>query len=212
MVYVIIVGGGAVGLRTAEILSQHGILVTVIEKDKRRAETIMELTKANVIVGDATDPHVIERAEINKSNYFIAVTGDDKTNVISAVLAKNYGVENIIVRLTNPTFQEICHMIGIPHIINPAESIAIQIDAIIRGIKFVDFVRIAREDIDVEEVHIREDNYDGKTIKYIKEKSKDIIYPLMVIRKNKILIPSDDLKLHNKDKLMILRKRRRLPF
>lgn len=200
------------GLRTAEILSKQGILVTIIEADKGRAENIMELTKANVIVGDATDPHIIERAEIHRANYFIAVTGDDKTNVIAAVLAKNYGVENIIVRLTNPTFQEICQMIRIPYIINPAESIAIQIDAIIRGIKFVDFVKIAREDIDVEEVNIRPDNFEGRTIGYIREKSKDIIYPLMVIRKNKILIPRDDMKLQNDDKLMILRKRKRLPF
>jgi trk system potassium uptake protein TrkA len=212
MQYVIVVGGGAVGYTVAKMLENEGYAVTIIEKDRNRAEFLLQDTHCHVIIGDATNPWVLESAEIKKASYLIAVTGDDKTNVISSILAKHYGVENIITRIVDPAFHEICKKLGIPNIVNPAETIAIQIDALIRGIKFVDFVKISREDVDVEEVNIRKDNFAGKPLSYVKEVSKDIVYPLMVLRGDKVLVPSDDLKLTEGDKLLILRKRRKLFF
>jgi trk system potassium uptake protein TrkA len=209
VVYVIVVGGGGVGVFVTKMLEEQGYMVTIIEINPERAEDLHHLTHSNIIVGDATNPRVLESAEVKKASYFIAVTGDDKTNLISAMLAKHYGVENIIVRVVNPEFREICNKLGISNIINPAETVAIQIDALIRGIKFIDFIRIASEDIDVEELYIREGNYADQTVRDVKVGSKDIIYPLMIIRKDKILIPYDNVKLQAGDKLMILRKRKK---
>lgn len=212
MVYVIIVGGGGVGVTVANMLIRHGYLVTIIERNEKRAEELHYLTKANIIVGDATNPRILEEAEIRKANYFIAVTGDDKINVISSILAHHYHVENIITRVITPAYRDICMRIGLTNIINPAETVAIQIDALIRGIKFIDFVRVSSEDIDVEEVHIRNDNYSGKTIGYICESSKDEIHPMILFRGDKILVPRRDLELKEGDKLLILRRRKRLLF
>ena len=209
MTYIIVVGAGDCGVCITKTLEKEGYMVTVIEKDPKHAEDIHHTIHSNIIVGDATNPRILESAEIRNASYFIAVTGDDKTNVISSILAKHYGVENIIVRVVNPAFREICNKLGIKNIINPAETMAIQVDALIRGIKFIDFVKIAGGDVDVEELVIRKDNYAGKELRLIKDTSKDIIYPLMIIRGDSVIIPSDDIKLREKDKLMILRKRKR---
>ncbi len=212
MSYIVIVGGGAVGCTVARMFEKEGYAVTIIEKDKEVAERLIENTHSHVIIGDATNPWTLESAEIKKAHYLIAVTGDDKTNIIASILAKHYGTENIIVRIVNPAFRDICTRLGIPHIVNPAETVAIQIDALIRGIKFVDFIKIASEEIDVEEVFIRKDNFAGKSISYIKNISKDIVYPLMILRGDKIIIPSDNIKLSEGDKILILRKRKKFLF
>lgn len=212
MVYAIIVGGGGVGIAVANMLIRHGYLVTIIERDEKRAEELHHLTKANIIVGDATNPRILEEAEIRKANYFITVTGDDKTNVISSILAHHYHVENIITRVVTPAYRDICMRIGLTNIVNPAETVAIQIDALIRGIKFIDFVRVSGEDVDVEELYIRSDNYAGKPIGYICENSKDEIHPMILFRGDEILIPRKDVELKAGDKLLILRKRKKLFF
>ena len=212
MSYVIVVGGGAVGCAVARMLEKEGYAVTVIEKDKEAAERLIQNTHSHIIIGDATNPWILESAEIKKARYLIAVTGDDKINIIASILAKHYGIEDIIIRIVNPAFRDICSRLGIPNIVNPAETVAIQIDALIRGIKFVDFVKIASEDVDVEEVIIRKDNFVDKPISYIKEVSKDIVYPIMILRGDKIIIPSDSIKLSEGDKLLILRKRKKFIF
>ncbi len=210
--YVIVVGGGAVGCRVAKMLEREGYAVTIIEKDRKRAEELYHETHAHIVIGDATNPRILESADIRKADYVIIVTGDDDTNLIVAMLAKHYGVDNIIIRIVKDVFRDIARMLGIYNIVNPAETVAIQIDAIIRGIKFIDFIKISSVDTHVEEIIVKESNFANKRLKQIYSMSKDKIHPLMVIRNDDILIPDDDLILKSGDKLLILRKRKRLPF
>jgi len=211
-VYVIIVGGGAVGVSVSNMLTNEGYAVTIIEKDEARAEELHHLTKANIVVGDATNPRILEMAEIEKAKCLIAVTGDEKTNVIVSILAQHYNVENIVTRVVSPPYRDICLRLGIKNIINPAETVAIQIDALLRGIKFIDFVRISGEDVEVEEIVIRDNKYINKDVRYLSLETKDKIYPLFIMRGSKIIIPEEGVKLREGDKVLILRKRRRLPF
>ncbi|HEW94109.1 hypothetical protein DRN87_05550 [Candidatus Geothermarchaeota archaeon] len=211
--YVIIIGGGALGFRLTKRLEIHDAVVTVIEKNPDRCDEILTKTKAHVIKGDATDPRILEEADIEKADYVVAVTGDDRINILVGLIAQNYGVENVIVRVEHSIYEEIAKQLGLTYIINPSDTAATILDAVIRGIKFIEFFKIEDKHTDVEEVNIsKKSKYYNKPISYLVNSSKDMIHPIMVVRNGEILIPEKDLTLKEGDVVWILRKRRKFLF
>ncbi len=211
--YVVIVGGGATGLILTKKLEQRNIDVTVVEKDVERCDEILSKTRAHVVRGDATDPTVLEEAELSRADYLVCVTGDDKTNILVGLIGMNLGLENIIVRVEHPVYEKIARELGFTNIINPAETGATMIEAAIRGIRFIEFFRLESDTASLEEVRIdSKSKFKNKPLKMIAEKSKDIIYPLMIIHNKDILIPDPNYRLKEGDVVWILRKRRKFLF
>lgn len=95
--YVIIVGCGRVGLEVATRLSTIGFNVTVVEKNPERFEMLPDDYGGFVVVGDATEREVMERAKANRADLLIVTTEDDATNYFVAMLgAKIFGIPNIL--------------------------------------------------------------------------------------------------------------------
>jgi len=85
---VIIVGGGRVGRRTAARLSKNGYMVTVIERDEDKRETIPDHLVSRVVVGDGTDADVFQRANPTMAEAVAGLTNDTKTNLAVCELAR----------------------------------------------------------------------------------------------------------------------------
>ncbi len=86
---VMILGGGLVGFRVAELLGKT-FRVTLLEKDAKRAEELSFLLKnTEVLHGDGSDKSVLEEAGLFDMDTFIASTGENETNIMSCILAKH---------------------------------------------------------------------------------------------------------------------------
>ncbi|CAB5142501.1 Trk potassium uptake system protein TrkA [Olavius algarvensis associated proteobacterium Delta 3] len=86
---VMILGGGLVGSRVAELLGKD-VQVRIIEKDKDRAEELsFQLKHAEVLHGDGSDAEVLEQAGLSEMDTFITATGENETNIMSSLLAKH---------------------------------------------------------------------------------------------------------------------------
>ncbi|MCB2181570.1 MAG: Trk system potassium transporter TrkA [Desulfobulbaceae bacterium] len=86
---VMILGGGLVGGRIAELLGKT-VRVKVIEKNEKRAEELSALlTDAEVLHGDGSDKDVLEAAGLRDMDTFIAATGENETNIMSCMLVKH---------------------------------------------------------------------------------------------------------------------------
>ena len=91
--------GGCVSVCPVLAIELEEILIDI---DENVCKYISKKYKGiSYVVGDATDPHVLEEAGISNANVLIAATGDGKVNIVSAMLAKTYGVEREIVRVNN---------------------------------------------------------------------------------------------------------------
>jgi len=207
--YAVIVGGGGVGEATAARLSMEGWRVTIIDKNPKVCERLIrKVPKADVHCGEATNPNVLEDAEIRSADAFIATTGEDDTNVMAAILAKTYGVKKIIVRIKDSTFMETCRMVGLTDIVNPAESAAIQIDSMLRGISLIDVVGLARKDLEVVQVKVEKNSkYVDKPLGKTDLGGSENIHPILVVRGNEVELPKHELKLKGGDKILLLRKK-----
>ncbi|MFT7485494.1 MAG: trk system potassium uptake protein TrkA [Candidatus Paceibacteria bacterium] len=94
-----IIGAGEVGYHLAEILSREEHRVSVIDKDPVKSRRIMESLDVQVVLGDATDVGVLNEAGVSKCDLFVAVTDDDKANMLTCVLARELKAKRIILRL-----------------------------------------------------------------------------------------------------------------
>ncbi len=86
---VMIVGGGLVGRRLAELLGKT-VAVRLIEKDEASAKELsFALKHAEVLNGDGSDSDLLVSAGLLEMDTFIAATGENETNIMTCVLAKH---------------------------------------------------------------------------------------------------------------------------
>jgi trk system potassium uptake protein TrkA len=86
---VMILGGGRVGRRLAELLGKT-VEVRLVEKDERFAQELsFVLPNTEVLHGDGSDSNVLVSAGLLEMDTFITATGENETNIMSCVLAKH---------------------------------------------------------------------------------------------------------------------------
>lgn len=86
---VMILGGGLVGSRIAELLGKT-FHVTLLEKDGKRAEELSSMLRdTEVLHGDGSDKEVLEEAGLKDIDTFIASTGENETNIMSCILSRH---------------------------------------------------------------------------------------------------------------------------
>ncbi len=115
---VMIVGGGRIGRKTAQLL-EHEMNVKLIEIDKDRAFSLIDqLEKTLIINADARDIELLEDEGIRNMDAFIAVTNDYETNILTCLLAQRFGVKKVIPLVENIDYISISQSIGIETVIN----------------------------------------------------------------------------------------------
>jgi len=104
MKYILIVGGGKVGTYLASLLLADGYTVRVIEGNRAEFDRLRkELSEGVLILGDGTDPSVLEGAGIRRADVVAAVSRADETNLVITSLARfEFNVPRIIARVNTP--------------------------------------------------------------------------------------------------------------
>lgn len=91
---VILLGGGLVGARVAELLGKE-VTVTLLEKDQQRAKELSEqLEGVELLHGDGSMTETLAEAGVQAADTFVTCTGDNETNIMTCLLGKHlYGLE-----------------------------------------------------------------------------------------------------------------------
>jgi trk system potassium uptake protein TrkA len=96
---VIIAGGGAVGLRTAELLSDRGHDVVIVEPDPDRCERLSEEYVATVIQGDASRPSILRQTQPERSDVLAALTDNESANFATCMAAQRMADIRTVMRV-----------------------------------------------------------------------------------------------------------------
>ncbi|PIB24769.1 Trk system potassium transport protein TrkA [Amylibacter kogurei] len=132
---VLIIGGGNVGLSVAHRLEQSTakIHVKMIEANRACAERAAdELERTIVLHGDGLDMELLEEANIANTDAVLAVTDDDKTNLLAAARAKSMGCPMAVSLVNDPTLSNLMKPLNIDAFINPR---ATTVSSILRHIR-----------------------------------------------------------------------------
>lgn len=104
MKYVLVVGGGKVGTYLASLLLADGYTVRVVEGNRAEFERLSRELPAEVpVLGEGTDPSVLEAAGVRKADVVAAVSRADETNLVITSLARfEFHVPRTIARVNIP--------------------------------------------------------------------------------------------------------------
>lgn len=100
---VLIAGAGSVGCSIAQELTSRDYDVTLIDSDPK-AMRIARAPKANWVLADACEVAILQNIGLDTFDVVVAATGDDKANLVLALLAKTeFGVPRVVGRVNNPS-------------------------------------------------------------------------------------------------------------
>ena len=132
---VVIIGGGNVGLAVARALEARTdrVRAKVIEKNRAQAERAADALERTIVLnGDGMSAEILAEANIERADAVLAVTDDDKTNILAAVRAKQAGCAMAIALINDPTLVPLMGALDIDAYINPR---ATTVSSILRHIR-----------------------------------------------------------------------------
>jgi trk system potassium uptake protein TrkA len=113
-VRVIIIGAGKIGRHLARELAEAGHAVTVAESDAEVARRLAESVDALVLEGDGTNMSVLKDAEVSRTDWLLAVTGQDEVNLTACELGETLGAKRVLARLNDPRNRATFDALGVP--------------------------------------------------------------------------------------------------
>ena len=130
---VMIAGGSTEGQYIAELLEEMHVECTLLDRDRRRCVELAEhLTRSLVLHGDATDLELLEMEGVSGSDGFIAATGNDETNLLSSLIAKEAGAGKVLSLVHKFEYLKLVPAVGVDAAISPRMS---TVNAILRRIR-----------------------------------------------------------------------------
>ena len=161
---IIICGAGRVGFTIAKILSEQGHSITVIDQSSEDIQKIDEALDVKSIVGKATYPSILEKANASEADMIIAVTRNDEINMLICQIAFSiFNVQKKIARIRsqdylNPKFTKVYNKENLPIdvIISPEIEIAKSLQRKLEAPGALDNVPFADNKIRLLEILINE--------------------------------------------------------
>ncbi len=205
---IIICGAGRVGFTIAKILSEQGHSITVIDQSSEDIQKIDEALDVKSIVGKATYPSILEKANATDADMIIAVTRNDEINMLICQISFSiFNVQKKIARIRsqdylNPKFTKVYNKENLPIdvIISPEIEIAKSIQRKLEAPGALDNVPFANNKIRLLEILINENcSLKGIKLNELTKKFPKLNANIMgVIRDDKfVILKKNDIMLKN---------------
>ena len=202
--YVVVMGGGRVGLNLASFLIADGHDVTLIENDENLCTNAAAELDALVICGNGTDTKTLEEANVSSADVFVAATGNDEANLLACILVREFNIPKIIARVSEPSHGEAFRKVGIDSVISPEITAASYVEKLIIRPKIADLVVMGKGDAELLDFNLENEKVVGKKIVDISPTDDFII--VAVYENGDITIPKPEIVLKKGMKVSILVK------
>ncbi|MBP8820177.1 MAG: Trk system potassium transporter TrkA [Syntrophomonadaceae bacterium] len=203
--HITILGGGRTGFYLAQILEQSRpeLQIKVIEKDLMRARQISAKLKHSLVIqGDGSDYQLLQEENIGNSDLFIAVTDDDKINVLCSLIASNLGVKKAICQVKRTDIMPLVEQIGIDTILSPRMLTAGVILKYLRRGDIISVTVFGDDRAEMLELLAQPGSSAvNKELRHIRFPSGSVIGAVM--RDDKVIIPDGNFQIKAHDRLMV---------
>jgi trk system potassium uptake protein TrkA len=154
--YMILVGGGNVGLYLAKRLLASGHEVLLLERDPRTVQKLATIVgEENVMLGDGCEMLTQRDAGFSRADVVVAVTGEDEDNLVICQMAKMvWNVDRVLARVNDPGREAVFKQIGIDQTVSATGIIHALIEQQISPDCVVPVGALARGDLEIVEVEL----------------------------------------------------------
>lgn len=205
-----IIGGGDAGYYLAKRLSDNGIDVCLIDKDKERCEEIATLLpKVVVINGNGVDEDLLTEEGIQSAESFVTLTGSDEENILLTVHAKQFSNAKLVTKINKIRFKDAINNLDIGSVIYPRYITSEAIIAYVRaknaskGSNVETLYYLFDHRVEAVEFKIDKESKVTNT-PIMKLKLKDNLLICFIFRRGKVIIPSGQDCILPGDSVMIV--------
>lgn len=202
---IVIIGGGQIGAYVAaQLETMSGVRARIIERNKERAEAIVEdLRKTVILNGDAMDAQIQDEAGVANAELVLCLTDDDKTNILAGVLAKKMGAKRAASLVNAVSMQNVKAELGLDMIIDPRATTVSSILRHVRRGRIVDVFSVDEGRAEAMEGEVLETSpLAGK--KLSDAEIDDGIAIGAVIHEGSVLYPKPDLVIRPGDRIVLM--------
>ncbi|MDP8099616.1 Trk system potassium transporter TrkA [Pasteurella atlantica] len=202
---IMIVGGGDIATKLANSL-ENQCSVKLIEENPEKAELLAEkLSKTLVLNGKASDRELLFEEHIENIDLFLALTEDDETNIMSALLAKRMGAKKTLVLVQRNVYLDLIQGGAIDLVISPQQT---TISTLLTHVRRGDIVKVASLNQGMVEGLEIIAHGDEETSKVVGKEIKELKLPSgavvgAIVRNDEVLIAHKSIKIEAEDHLIL---------
>lgn len=195
---VMLLGGSRTAHYLAEMLTDIGNTVKIIEKDEKICTELSEsLPKAVIINGDGAAQELLLEEGLRSLDAFVALTGMDEENILISIFAASQSVPNVISKVNGDELVSMAKNLGLDCIVSPKKIISDVLVSYARalqnslGSNIETLYRLADSKAEALEFNVRENSrVIGIPLKDLEIKSNILIAG--IIREQTTIIPAGD--------------------
>ncbi|MEO1700109.1 MAG: Trk system potassium transporter TrkA [Planctomycetota bacterium] len=205
---IVIVGAGEVGEHVADILSREKHAVTIVDPDPAKSRKLSESYDVEALVGDGTRADTLTGAGASGADLVVAVSDDDRVNMLASVVAKKLGATRVIVRLKDTEVLSDYRYfykdaLGFDVVLSTEELAAEAILGTVRERHALQVERFADGKVQLRQLAIRAES--GLTAQPLEGvKLPPGVLVVAAIQKRKLVVPSGADQLHVGDRVYVL--------
>ncbi|MGN1050793.1 MAG: Trk system potassium transporter TrkA [Acutalibacteraceae bacterium] len=213
---VMIIGGSRIAFYLTAQLTRGGMNVTMVEKDRDRCEVLSRnLPEANIVCGNSNDHGLLLEEGIDKMDAVVTVTDSDEGNFLVAMYAQSFNVKKLVTKINEPEFASLYEKVVGDSSVSMGEVTISMVTKYLRskintsGSKMKSLYKLMGGDVEAIEFEVKENStLAGKKLKELKFKKDTLI--VAICRKRKIIFPSGEDALEEKDSVIVVTKCRNI--
>ena len=205
-----LIGGSRIAYYLSKILLSMGVQVTLVESDEPHCRMLSEcLPSAIVLHGDGTDQELLASEHFTNNDAFIALTGRDEDNLISALYAQQQGIRKVVAKCNRINYSDVVQAAGLDCVVAPKLITVSRILRLVRGLQdksgsvMTSLHRIADTDAEAAEFILNENTpHLGVPLKDLEIRKGFLIGGLL--HENQVVIPSGTTVLSAGDRVIVI--------
>jgi len=204
---VMVVGATPVGINIAKKLTNRGVVVKLIDESEKRGRIAAERLKGvEILTADARDKQVLIEEGILRTDALAAMSDSEEYNVLVSLLAKVYGVEKTIAKVTELSVKSLIETVGIDLAASPELETAKTMLRLARELDPLKATPIHGGDLYILEMMVEEDSpVEGKSLAQSKLPPDSIVGAIK--RGDKTVIPHGEEEFQEDDRILFFVKK-----
>ena len=208
---IVIAGAGDVGFHLAELLSFENQDIILVDANQDVLDYAATHLDVMTIKGDSSSIDVLEQADVERAKLVLAVTTSEKTNLITAILAKKLGAKQTIARVNNPEYLSenqrlLFNELGVDSLFSPVQLAAEEIYRLVKQCSFTDIFDFEEGKVNLAGITIDESSMvvNKPILKINKLQDRVNLRPIAILRGHRTIIPRGDTVLRKNDHIYFI--------
>ncbi|RFU71099.1 TrkA family potassium uptake protein [Peribacillus saganii] len=141
----VVIGLGRFGGSICKALAEQGMEVLAIDNNEDRVNEYAMIA-SHAVVGDTTDEMVLKSLGIRNFDHVIVAIGDNiQSSILTTLMLKELGVNNITVKAQNDYHEKVLRKIGADHVVHPERDMGRRIANNIVSNNVLDYLELSEE-------------------------------------------------------------------